>query len=100
MGIISDTTVVKTPEESDLYGFDWTDLLADGETLSGTPVVTEITTTDLTFGSPSINGSVVEVRISGGTAGVSYCLKCKVTTSANNTKVGLAYLYVADCSQF
>ena len=53
------------------------------QTLSD-PTVT-FTPSGLTVGTPAVSGGVVQVRISGGTAGVRYTGECVVTTSGGDT---------------
>lgn len=67
----------KDPDARLLYGFDWSDWLASGETITSASI-----TTDLTYETPNIlsSGSVV-VWISGGTAGLRYPVACKIQTS-------------------
>lgn len=61
------------------------------QTITGTPTVTS-SPSGLTVGSPAIGDSeegvvdsVVQVRISGGTAGTEYTLVCTCTTSGGDT---------------
>lgn len=80
----------KQTGETILYGFDFTDDLATGETISsvegGVIVVTVYSGTDATpsailSGSPSISGNIVSQLITAGTSGVKYKLTCKVITT-------------------
>jgi len=97
----------KHPDESVLFGVDFGNLLASGETLSSVTVTG--TPSGLTIGSPSVQASAftdeftgatvaanegAKVRISGGTAGTDYTLKCMATTSGSNTRVFVATLQV------
>ena len=75
----------KHPDDSLLYEFEFANLLDDGASLSGTPTVVEIDTADLTIGSPSIVGTTVQVRISGGTENTLYHVKCQCGDSDGNT---------------
>jgi hypothetical protein len=74
---------------------DFTELLDSGESLTGTPTVTEITTTDLTFANVAVNtailtiygvsvavGKAVQFKVSGQLAGVTYKIKLSATTDA------------------
>lgn len=77
------TTFQKDPEAVLDYEFDWSDWLEDGETLSSRTVTV---TSGLTKESDAITGgNAVTVWLSGGTAGSSYTVECKVTTSASRT---------------
>ena len=109
----------KYPGESALFDIDCSQLLAAGETVTGTPAMSflpALTGGDaLTFGTPAINaspvvyteadgttrtvaaGKVVQVRVSGGTATSStdprkYFVAATFATSAGNTLVAKAEL--------
>ena len=90
-------TNVIHPGESLLYAFEFSAELESGETLSGTPTVTEIDTNVLTIASPSISGTQVRVRIaaSGATENTLYRVKCSVATSQSNTRVLVGRLKVS-----
>jgi hypothetical protein len=81
----SKRTFVKDPNAVLDYVFDWgTDYLAVGETISTRTVTVD---TGLTKDSDSITGgsTSVTVWLSGGTAGVSYQVTCRITTSSGRT---------------
>lgn len=84
------------PGEDLLFAFEFAAELESGESLSGTPAVTEIDTSVLTVGSPSINGTTVEVRISasGATENTLYRLKCLCGTDQSNTRALVGRLKV------
>ena len=68
-------------------GTDTSDWLAAGETITAFKVTAD---TGITIDQPVpaalINGdTVVQVWVSGGTAGVRYAVACKITTSAGRT---------------
>lgn len=73
--------------------FDFTSRLAVGETISTQTVAasvysgTDSSPSSLISGSASASGAVVTQKITGGTIGVIYELKCTVTTSASQTLV-------------
>lgn len=71
-------TYVKDPKAVLDYAFDWTDWLADGETISSYVVEVE---TGLTEDSNGVLLGVVTVWLSGGTAGETYKVACTITTS-------------------
>lgn len=106
-------TKIKSPGESILFGFDFTKLLASGETLSSVTHVQEVDAAlaavspqELTYGSPAVNvatfendegstvavGAGIQVRISAGTLTGGpdddglYHVRCRVATSASNTR--------------
>lgn len=70
-----------------------------GESLTGTPTVTEVTTSDLTITSPAVStvaltinkksvpaGEAVQFNVAGGTAGTEYTIKVSVGTDATPTQ--------------
>lgn len=104
---------VKGTGESILFGWDFTKLLVSGETLSSVTSITctaasqsitdgaTVATTDLTLAAGSVNSSAtfandeggtvaissgVQGRISGGVHGGDYTIRCRVATSASNTR--------------
>lgn len=83
----------------DIAAIDYTNWLDSGETLTGTPTATEITTTHLTLSSVTVttaamtilNNSVsaskaVSFRISGQQAGEVYRVRVSAATSQTRTK--------------
>lgn len=93
---------VKHPDEDLVYTMDFVHLLHVGETIeasSPAPVVTATPTggaSDLTIGTPSVSGSVVSFRISGGTNKVDYKVRVEIATSLDNTRIGIGPLQVRD----
>ena len=97
--VYSEQIHVQHPSDSVLRGFDFTELLADGETLTGTPVITPSPASGITLGSPAVNvatfpdddgntvaiGKGVQCRVSGLTAGQDYNLRVVCSTSDSNT---------------
>ena len=67
------------PNASEIYRWDWLDWL-EGETISAQSIIAEagITATLVTLGT-----TYVDIRILGGTAGVTYGVTNRVTSSAN-----------------
>lgn len=106
----------KYPGESALFDIDCSELLAAGETITGTPTMAHYPTggdNDLTFGAPEVNqvpityadgrtapaGTVVQVRISGGSLANNvddrrYSVTATFTTSNSNTLQAKALLTV------
>ena len=72
-------TLNHDPNASDIYRWNWLDWL-DGETISAQSIVAEagITAALVTLGS-----TYVDIRISGGTAGQSYGVTSRVTSTPN-----------------
>lgn len=69
--------------------------LDSGELLTGTPTVTEVTTTDLTLDNKAVNtaaltidgatvavGQAIQFSVTGGTAGTTYQITCSCGTDA------------------
>jgi hypothetical protein len=111
--------ISKTPGESVYYGWDFTRRLAEsGETISSVTSITCISasgtgaaTGDLTIGSGTVNSAAtfendsgatvalskgVQARISGGVDGGTYTIRCRVSTSASNTRDLICTLQVRD----
>lgn len=79
--------LVKNPAASELFDFDFTDMVGATATLS-TPVVTQISkagkvvgSANLTIASANISGKILQARISGGTDGEDYLLRGTVVDS-------------------
>lgn len=73
----------KDPQAVLDWAFDWSNWLAPGEVISGTPVVT--VDSGLVKDSQSNTGSRVTVWLSGGTSGTTYKVACRVTTDQGRT---------------
>lgn len=92
-------TLEKYPSESRMYDFNFANLLEGDDLVSDVDSIEEEvesgTESDgLTVGDGSVNGDVVTVRISEGTAGVTYKITCTVTTSKDNTLTIVGFLKV------
>ncbi|MBK9029311.1 MAG: hypothetical protein IPN98_16520 [Propionivibrio sp.] len=74
-------THVKDPDASLPYEWDWAAWLSDGETITGTVITAD---PGITVGAPSQAAGIVTVRVSGGTAGATYRVACRITTSGGN----------------
>lgn len=88
-------TLCKQPSESWLYDMDFSPRLQLAETLTG---ITSVTADQagLTLGSPIFSGKTGQVRISGGTAGLTYKLTWLATTDLGNTVEAEGFLFVED----
>ncbi len=73
---------IKDPDSVLDYSFDWSSWLATAETLS---TATWTVPTGITKNSQSLTTTVATAWISGGTAGTSYNVACKVVTSGGRT---------------
>ena len=96
-GILADQILVKQPAESRRYEFDFSNLLAVGETVTGVTSVSA-TPTGLTIASENVNSDAdgCTAQISVGTDGTRYTVVAVVTTSDSNTLEGQAILLVKD----
>lgn len=71
--------------------FDFTSLIASGETISTQSVAavvysgTDASPSAILSGSASHSGAIVSQNITAGTVGVTYLLTCTTTTSASQT---------------
>ncbi len=80
----------KLTTESEQFTFDFSTIIASGETISSAAIVVEVkdgtdpTPSAIVIGSPTISGSRVAQRIAGGLDGVTYRLEMTITTSLTN----------------
>jgi formylmethanofuran dehydrogenase subunit C len=93
------TYTAKDPDETVRLGMDFANLLADGETISSATVAIRTAagvdaSTAMLSGSPSIDGSIVRHLVTAGTAGVTYRVSWKATTSTSQVLVEGAVLQV------
>jgi hypothetical protein len=72
----------KSPVDVADYFIDWSNFLADSETIVS---VVFTATAGLTVGTTDFTGKVTRARLSGGTAGSSYAVTCVITTSTSET---------------
>jgi len=80
-----------------LVRVDFTDALDSGVSLTGTPTVVEVTTSDLTLGNKIVTiasydddsgttvaaGKAIQFTVTGGTAGTTYTILCTVATDSS-----------------
>jgi len=85
----------KKPNESKVYGVDFSSRLVDSETIA-TDTVTG--GSGLTIGAESNSSGIVSFRVSGGTSGTVYSITVSVTTSANNIYEECIQISVQPCS--
>jgi len=71
-------TRIKDPDANLYYGFDWTDWLGSGDSISS--VVWTITA-GITKGAEVTGSYIAKVKLSGGTVGETYSVACKITTA-------------------
>lgn len=97
-------TLDKQPQEDRLFDMDFSPRLSTGESLTGTPTMTQelvdqndgslSATTDLTIGTPTVSGQIAQVRISAGIDGNLYKVTFLATTDFANTVEAEGYLLV------
>jgi TRAP-type uncharacterized transport system substrate-binding protein len=73
--------------------FDWSSWLAAGETIASHVITVD---TGIVKGSSTDADGKVTVWLSGGTAGTSYRVACKITTSAARTDERTVWIQVSD----
>ena len=82
-----------------LMAVEYTQALDAGELLTGTPTITEVTTTDLTITNKLVNsttlvvndisciaGQAVQCLVTGAVAGTTYMIKIEVSTTSTPTQ--------------
>ena len=75
-------TFRKDPDAILDYGFDWSDWLASGETLTAS---TWTVPAGISEGANQRDDTSVLIWLSGGTVGESYLISCKIVTSDSRT---------------
>lgn len=87
----------KDAAESDLFDFDFRKRRqfrgVPAQTITGTPTVAA-DGSGLVLGTPVVSGSVVQIRVSGGTSGTTYKITCTIVTSGGDTLRGFGRLRV------
>lgn len=88
----------KTPSEAIRFTFDYSQWDAIDDDPIASAVVSEVGTSDLTIGSPTVpaTGKTVEVLISGGTDGECYTVRCLATTTGSQILQANLDLQVAE----
>ena len=87
-------TILKDPNAVLDYTFDWTEWLDDLTDTIASRVVTP--GTGLTLDSDAIAGKKVIAWVSGGTAGTTYTLACRITTAGGRTDERTIYIKVKE----
>lgn len=72
-------TYNKDPDATLNYTFDWSRWLESGETIASAAFTVE---SGLTKGAESNTTTTAQVTLSGGTAGETYDVTCRITTNA------------------
>jgi hypothetical protein len=81
---IQGLTIVKDTEAQLIYTFDWSQWLADGDTLSETVYTVSARANDpdpLIIETQGVQGDLTYVELSNGQEGKVYTVTCKVTTA-------------------
>ena len=92
--------LTKLPGESILFDMDFSKRMATGESISSISSETSTSinrvagSTNLTLGTSSFSGNIVQLRISDGTADESYIIQITVITNLGNTRIGKGLLRV------
>lgn len=99
----------KTASEVRNVSIDMQGLLDDGELLTGTPIIVEVTTSHLTITNKAVSsealtingadcaaGKALQCTIAGGNAGHTYAVRFTVTTEAGQTLIVTASLRVIE----
>lgn len=98
------------PGETNIYSVSLDGKLDSGETITGTPTVVEVTTSDLTISSITVSsaeltindravaaGRAIQFKVAGqDTASAPYRLKITAATSAGQTKILYVWFEVRD----
>ena len=84
--------------EAKVYGVDWSRTIPS-DTISGTPTWSG-SPAGLTFANETVSGKIAKAKVSGGTAGTTYCVTCEMitVTSGETLQVTKNLDVVADCS--
>lgn len=85
----------KDPDSTVDYTFDWSTWLPTGDTISDHTITPQSGIT--VDSSEAINSStMIQVWLSGGTAGNTYSINCEVTTADGRTEQITGYVEVKD----
>lgn len=77
---------------TETVAIDFTDRLRDSALLTGTPLIVEVTTSDLTLGSKLVNTAAITIN------GTSVAIGKAVTFSATGATAGQSYTIKVTCS--
>ena len=86
-------TFTKDPSAVLDWAYDWTDWLAEAETITDHTITAD---TGITVDSSTEDDGKVTVWLSGGTAGINYKVACLITTTAGRTDERTIWIKVAD----
>ena len=101
--VLAPERLTKQPGESRVYGMDFSkypEIAVAAETLSSGTASVTVDPSGLTVAAPTLSGSIVKFRVSGGTLDAgqmkTYRFEVKVDTSGGNTIEGDGILYLVD----
>ena len=86
-------TFTKDPSAVLDWAYDWTDWLAEAETITDHTITAD---TGITVDSSTESDGKVTVWLSGGTAGINYKVACLITTTAGRTDERTMWIKVTD----
>jgi len=78
----------KDPDSVLPFGFDWTNWLVTGDTVSTCVIAVTSPSGDsapITAGTPTVSGAVTSALLSAGTVGNAYTVRFRITTSNGYT---------------
>ena len=87
--------LAKTDDEIKFYNFEFADELETGEAITGATAAA-VPSTGITLASATYDGTVAQVKITAGTAGLTYTITMQITTDAGETIQGSGALTVGD----
>ncbi|MEA3281796.1 MAG: hypothetical protein U9Q68_04425 [Euryarchaeota archaeon] len=87
------TTFIKDPDAVLDFSFDWSSWLETGESISSHTITAG---SGITNDSDSESSGIVTAWISGGTAGSTYTIACKIVTSLGRTDERTINIVVAE----
>lgn len=90
---VADKAWTKAPGAKLDYSVDWTDWLADGETISN---VSWTVPSGLTKTTEGISGGICTAWLMGGTLGTLYIVVCTITTNVGRVDSRSLYITVAN----
>ncbi len=85
----------KLEDDDENFSWNFSLRLATGRTIASADVSSS--PSGLTLGTPSVDGAVVSVRVSGGTGGTSYHVECLATLDDGETVGHCAIIKVKAC---
>lgn len=88
-------TIIKDPDATLDYGWDFTDVLDSGDTIQSV-VFTPDSISGLSVVRQSINGSIAYVWLTGGNVGTTGSVVCEYTTAQGRTDDRTLYFKISE----